>query len=57
MSQEKKVDDYGQIMIKDDCLMYNQITNACKGLNQLYCKNEKCNFYKSLRKKCNDVQL
>ena len=50
MSQKKK-DDYGQIMIKDDCKMYNNKPEHCKGLKQLYCKHEKCNFYKPMKEK------
>lgn len=46
--------EYGAIAIKDDCQMYNNIKGGegtCRGLKQLYCKREKCNFYKSWSEK------
>ena len=44
-----KKDTYGKIEVKEDCEMYNTI-GACKGLKELYCKKEKCRFYKPCRK-------
>lgn len=31
-------------MINYDCIYYDNRT--CKALNKLYCRNEKCNFYR-----------
>lgn len=33
---------------KTDCFAYNDKTSVpnCKALNDLYCRNEKCRFYK-----------
>lgn len=31
---------------KTDCKMYNKETNSCNALKELYCKKEKCGFYK-----------
>ena len=44
--------DYGRIEVKKDCQMYNKTLygnseGGCSGLNELYCKKEKCKFYKS----------
>ena len=33
--------------IKKDCFAYDCQKNKCKALKKLYCKTEKCNFYKS----------
>ena len=35
--------------INRDCIMYKNDT-TCSGLNKLYCKKEKCNFYKPKEK-------
>ena len=32
---------------KTDCILFDRGTNACIGLNRMYCKTEKCGFYKS----------
>lgn len=42
-----------KIEIKKDCFAYDGTKTeeyACSALNNLYCKNEKCNFYKSKHK-------
>lgn len=31
--------------IKKDCYCYDLLKNDCKGLNDLYCKNQECKFY------------
>lgn len=40
---------YGNIEVKKDCKLYNDIDKKegfCRGLNDLYCKRERCKFYK-----------
>ncbi len=40
---------YGDIEVKKDCKLYDDTGIdkwKCKGLNDLYCKREKCKFYK-----------
>lgn len=32
--------------VQTDCLLYNREQKACKGLDRLYCKHEKCGFFK-----------
>lgn len=32
--------------VKTDCFAYNSLTKQCTCLNELYCKKEKCHFYK-----------
>lgn len=48
-------ESYGLICIKDDCQMYDHKRNGkkpeCKGLKKLYCRTEKCNFYKPYKHK------
>ena len=34
--------------IKEDCFAYKR--NSCKALNDLYCKNGKCPFYKTKKR-------
>ena len=37
--------------IKKDCFGYDKVRkNACRILNELYCKKEECKFYKSEKK-------
>lgn len=33
--------------VKEDCFAYNSIKKECIGLDKLYCKREKCKFYRS----------
>lgn len=33
-------------MIKEDCFAYERDKHECKCLNELYCENENCKFYK-----------
>ncbi len=33
--------------IKTDCFGYNPRTRDCMALKKLYCKKEKCSFYKT----------
>lgn len=33
--------------IKKDCFAYNEEKRRCNALNDLYCKKEKCNFYRN----------
>ncbi len=35
--------------VKKDCFAYGSIHNKCSILNELYCKNEICKFYKTKR--------
>lgn len=31
----------------NDCFAYSKTRNICKALDRLYCKNEKCVFYRT----------
>lgn len=33
--------------VKKDCFGYDKQKNNCMALNELYCKREKCGFYKT----------
>ena len=33
--------------VKEDCFAYDQEHKECTALNDLYCKKEKCKFYKN----------
>ena len=46
-----KAEEYGKIAIKDDCKMFDEKKCDCKALNKLYCRKEKCNFYKPYKNK------
>lgn len=35
---------------KKDCFAYNSDKDSCNALKQLYCKSEKCSFYKPRNK-------
>ena len=35
------------IGVKTDCFGYSEEKNDCKALRELYCKREKCKFYKT----------
>lgn len=55
--------------IKEDCFAYNKInkklkdgtqnvvTKTCSALNDLYCKNTECRFYKSQQKYLEELEL
>lgn len=47
--------NYGSICVKKDCKMYDEAIGCCKGLKDLYCKREKCNFYKPSDKKSKNM--
>ena len=32
--------------VQTTCLLYDRGQNCCKGLDRLYCKHEKCGFFK-----------
>lgn len=34
-------------MVKEDCFAYRKEKEECNALNELYCKNEECKFYKN----------
>ena len=36
-----------QFKVKEDCFAYNSIKKECRGLDKLYCKKEKCKFYRN----------
>lgn len=36
--------------IKEDCFAYNKEKNRCNALIDLFCRNEKCRFYKKKNK-------
>lgn len=41
-----------KVGVKKDCFAYrNSANGTCTALKMLYCKNEKCNFYKSKNRK------
>lgn len=46
--------EYGRIEVKKDCMMYRNTLYGkgedCSGLNELYCRKEKCKFYKKKNK-------
>ena len=33
--------------VREDCFGYNVAGKCCNALNELYCKTEKCGFYKT----------
>jgi len=33
--------------VKTDCFGYDKANKKCKALKELYCKTEKCNFFKT----------
>lgn len=33
--------------VREDCFGYNAAGKCCNALNELYCKTEKCGFYKT----------
>ena len=35
------------IEVKKDCFGFDKTKNSCKALKELYCKSEKCRFYKN----------
>lgn len=39
-------------MIKEDCFAYIPEKRRCKALNDLYCKNGECGFYKTKANFC-----
>lgn len=39
--------------VKEDCFAYDSKYKQCTALNDLYCKNENCRFYKN---KCQMTQ-
>ena len=46
--------NYGDICIKDDCIMHKDSATGrvfCTGLKKMYCAEEKCKFYKPKGKK------
>lgn len=46
---EKKDNTYTEIEIKEDCKFYHDMGKGkckCSALNDMYCKHEKCKFYK-----------
>lgn len=36
----------GGLNVRTDCFAYDEKKQDCIALNQLYCMNEKCSFYK-----------
>jgi len=36
--------------VKEDCFAYDSKYKQCTALNDLYCKNEECRFYKNKEK-------
>ena len=38
--------------VKTDCFAYNKELNRCNALDSLFCKREKCNFYKTKKERC-----
>ena len=36
---------------RKDCFAYDKERNNCKALNDLYCRREKCKFYKPIKTK------
>lgn len=43
------LDDEAKIEIKTDCTLYAPKCNRCNALSKLFCKTEKCSFYKSIK--------
>lgn len=42
--------EYGKIEVKTDCFAYKKtrVIETCKVLRCLYCRKEKCGFYKNV---------
>ena len=46
---ENQCNTYEEIEIKEDCKFYQDMgrgKSKCTALNDMYCKHEKCKFYK-----------
>lgn len=46
------------IGIKEDCFAYNpnNYVNKCEALNELFCRKEKCKFYKSIKQRMKELK-
>lgn len=46
----------GGLRLKDDCFAYKKKIRKCNALNDLYCLNGKCEFYKTEFERCEECK-
>ena len=44
------------LKVKHDCFAYSKELRKCKALNDLYCRNGECKFYKTEFQRCEECK-